>query len=97
MKQIEITEENGTIITKVENMTRIEIVGMLQVVLHDVLNNSKPVSEPTKDLLNTEEAIKLLRCSKRTIQNWRKEKRIPFKTIGGKLYYAKEDLLKLIK
>jgi hypothetical protein len=69
MKQIVITEENGTIITKVANMTRIETIGMLQVVLHDVLNNREPVPEPTKDLLNTEEAIKLLRCSKRTIIN----------------------------
>jgi excisionase family DNA binding protein len=105
MKKIEITvkERNGVADMEVicNGIQHFEVLGML----HGAINTLQmhtykpepPPPEPTKDLLNTEEAIKLLRCSKRTIQNWRNEKRIPFKTIGGKLYYAKDDLLKLIK
>jgi excisionase family DNA binding protein len=97
MKEIKITvDDNNTLQVTAVSMVHYEILGALHGAIAAV-QGAERNTKPAEQLLNTEEAIKLLRCSKRTIQNWRNEKRIPFKTIGGKLYYAKEDLLKLMK
>jgi len=105
MKQITITEKDGLITTKAVGMKRIEVIGHLQLALHNAIkgmpehSNTPPTEvEPIqKDLLNNAEAMELLRCSKRTLQNWRKSNKIPFKMIGSKIYYTRDNLEKLIK
>ena len=105
MKQITITEKDGMITTKAVGMKRIEVIGHLQLALHNAIkgmpehSNTPPTESEAvrKDLLNTEEAMTMLRCSKRTMQNWRDKKLLPFKMIGNKIYYTRANLEKLIK
>lgn len=50
-------------------------------------------SEFEKFYITNSELMKLLRVSRRTIQRWRMNGRIPFVKIGNNLYYRKDVLL----
>jgi len=49
------------------------------------------------DWLSTEDVMKWLRKSKRTIQNYRNEGKIPFETFNGCIYYSKREIEKHFK
>ncbi len=48
-------------------------------------------------LFTTDEACKILKCSKPTLHRWKKEGIIPFVRIGSNIRYKKSDLEKLGK
>ena len=48
-------------------------------------------------LYTTEEACKILKCSKPTLHRWKKEGIVPHIRIGNNIRYKKSDLLKLAK
>ena len=101
MKQIIITlNEENTLHVSAPGIPHYEVLGALHGAIAAVQGVSYiPPTEAEsiqKDLLNTEEAMKLLRCSKRTMHNWRKSGKLPFKTIGSKIYYRITDLKKMI-
>lgn len=50
-----------------------------------------------EELLNTEEAMKLLKVSKVTIHNWKKKGIIKSHKIGRKLFFKKHEILESIK
>ena len=52
-------------------------------------NKIPPLSE---SWLDTDEVCKILRISKRTLQNYRDKNYIPFAQFGTKIYYKKEDV-----
>lgn len=56
---------------------------------------------PKKDeeeLLTVEETIKILKCSKQALWNWRKKDILPSYRLGNRVYYKKSDIYnKLIK
>lgn len=41
---------------------------------------------------DTAEMMEVLHVSDRTLQRWRKEGKLPFKKLGGKIYYLADDL-----
>ena len=47
--------------------------------------------------LDNQEVILLLKVSKRTLQSYRDESKIPFSQIGNKLYYRASDVDKFLK
>ena len=49
------------------------------------------------DYYTTKELEQIFKVSRTTIQNWRKSKRLDETFIGGKVYFKKESVLKLIK
>jgi predicted DNA-binding transcriptional regulator AlpA len=59
--------------------------------------NSKNI-QTTDDLLTVEETLKLLKCSKQALWNWRKNGILPSYRLGNRVYYKKSDIFnKLVK
>ncbi|WBO83312.1 helix-turn-helix domain-containing protein [Hymenobacter yonginensis] len=50
----------------------------------------------TIDWLDNAEAAALLKISKRTLQSWRDEGLIGFSQIGGKIYYNREEIDRML-
>lgn len=54
----------------------------------------------TKEVQNKwykgKEACQILKCSTGTLQNLRIKGQLPFSKIGGTLYYAHEDIMKIL-
>ena len=56
------------------------------------------IKESNEEVLyTTEEACKILKCSKPTLHRWKKEGIVPHVRIGANIRYKKTDLVKLIK
>ena len=49
------------------------------------------------DLLDNEAFCEMMKISKRTAQNWRDSAKVPFSQIGSKIYYLREDIIKLLQ
>jgi predicted site-specific integrase-resolvase len=47
-------------------------------------------------IYNTDELMKLLKVSRRTVQNWRDEGTIEFSQINGKIYYRMSAIAKML-
>jgi hypothetical protein len=59
----------------------------------------KNLSEDNKEndtIYNTDELIRLLKVSRRTVQNWRDEGTIEFSQINGKIYYRMSSIAKML-
>ena len=59
----------------------------------------KNLSEDNKEndtIYNTDELIRLLKVSRRTVQNWRDEGTIEFSQINGKIYYRMSAIAKML-
>lgn len=52
--------------------------------------------EPSKQLINNNEFLKMMGISRRTAQIWRDEGIISFSQIKGKIYYKRSDIDKMI-
>lgn len=50
-----------------------------------------------EELYTTEEACKILKCSKPTLHRWKKENIVNHIRIGNNIRYKKSDLMKLAK
>ncbi len=42
--------------------------------------------------LNNEQVMAMLNISKRTLQNWRNDKKIGFSNVNGRIYYRRSDI-----
>ncbi|WP_426431419.1 helix-turn-helix domain-containing protein [Winogradskyella sp. HB-48] len=61
---------------------------------------TKEVDKPafSDELLTVEETLKLLKCSKQALWNWRKNGILPSYRLGNRVYYKKCDIFnKLVK
>lgn len=68
-----------------------EIVSTLNVIKENL--DSRDSKGPSIETwLTTEEVSKLLKVSKRTLQNYRDEGKLGFSQIGSKIYYRSTDL-----
>ena len=73
-----------------------EMVSLLRQIL-DVLQNFAPVQKTEEVWLDNTDVKRMLKISDPTLYRLRKSNQLPAKKIGGKWYYAKSDLLKLIR
>ena len=47
-------------------------------------------------IYNTDELIRLLKVSRRTVQNWRDQGTIEFSQVNGKIYYRMSAIAKML-
>ncbi|GHV40659.1 hypothetical protein FACS1894179_07550 [Bacteroidia bacterium] len=47
--------------------------------------------------MDSADVCRALGISKRTLQTWRNNGKIPFAMLGGKVYYKEEDISELLK
>ncbi|MCF8372403.1 MAG: helix-turn-helix domain-containing protein [Bacteroidales bacterium] len=50
-----------------------------------------------KEWIDTQEVCEMLHVSKRTLQNYRDQGKIPFSQIDGKMYYRQKDILNILE
>jgi hypothetical protein len=66
--------------------------------LREFFDKYHPPQKDKEELLTVEETIKILKCSKQALWNWRKNDILPSYRLGNRVYYKKSDIyLKLIK
>ncbi|HDY68216.1 MAG TPA: DNA-binding protein [Candidatus Scalindua sp.] len=55
------------------------------------------LKEPFKPIYHDKDLEELFLVSRRTIQNWRDEKKISFTKVGNKVFYTREDVESFLK
>jgi excisionase family DNA binding protein len=65
-----------------------EIRVLIREVLHSELN-----SKPAKELLNFKEACSYMGGSASALNQWKSQNRIPFKKLGKRVFFSREELL----
>ncbi|PWW20609.1 helix-turn-helix domain-containing protein [Chryseobacterium sp. AG844] len=73
-------------------MTRFDILGEKLSRKQNDLN-----SIDGEQLLDNQDVLQLLKISSRTLQRYRSDKKLPYYTISGKLYYKLSDVHQLIR
>ena len=63
------------------------------------INNRLTAKEkqPKEKWFDNQEVMQQLHISKRTLQTWRDEGKIPFSQVGSKIYYSESDINELLK
>jgi hypothetical protein len=63
----------------------------------DFARNEKPSDEPSlEDWLDNQDVMRALHISPRTLQTLRTNGILPFSRIGNKIYYRRQDILKIL-
>ncbi|MEP7168677.1 MAG: helix-turn-helix domain-containing protein [Bacteroidota bacterium] len=66
----------------------------------DALNEkvaAKHNPKPEEIIFDNADALKLLKVSRRTLQQWRTDGMISFSQVGSKLYYTQKDISEFIQ
>lgn len=61
------------------------------------LSKSKSIEIDGEVLLDNQDVLQLLKISSRSLQRYRTDKKLPYYTISGKLYYKLSDVHQLIR
>lgn len=62
-----------------------------------IKNQSKCIEIDGEQLLDNQDVLQLLKISSRSLQRYRTDKKLPYYTISGKLYYKLSDVHQLIR
>ena len=73
-----------------------EMIAQLRNRVEDILMNYRPVMNG-EIYLSGEDVCKLLHISKRTLQQYRDDKILPYIQIGGKIIYKETDILTILE
>lgn len=73
-----------------------EMIAQLRNRVEDILMNYRPVMNG-EIYLSGEDVCKLLHISKRTLQQYRDDKILPYIQIGGKIIYKQSDLVAVLE
>ena len=66
--------------------------------LKEFLSKNKSPQKDDEELLTIDETLKILKCSKQALWNWRKSGILPSYRMGNRVYYKKSDIFsKLVK
>jgi len=60
-------------------------------------NQSRFIEVNGEQLLDNQDVLQLLKISSRSLQRYRTDKKLPYYTISGKLYYKLSDVHQLIR
>ncbi|KXH81626.1 helix-turn-helix domain-containing protein [Chryseobacterium kwangjuense] len=60
-------------------------------------SQSKFIEIDGEQLLDNQDVLQLLKISSRSLQRYRTDKKLPYYTISGKLYYKLSDVHQLIR
>jgi hypothetical protein len=64
---------------------------------HIVTKQSRFIEIDGEQLLDNQDVLQLLKISSRSLQRYRTDKKLPYYTISGKLYYKLSDVHQLIR
>lgn len=64
---------------------------------HIISKQSKYIEIDGEQLLDNQDVLQLLKISSRSLQRYRTDKKLPYYTISGKLYYKLSDVHQLIR
>lgn len=89
----------------VMNIERIEFIAWMERIMErfDILkeqmikNQSRFIEIDGEQLLDNQDVLQLLKISSRSLQRYRTDKKLPYYTISGKLYYKLSDVHQLIR
>lgn len=73
-----------------------EMITQLRSRIEEILKNYRPVMNG-EIYLSGEDVCKLLHISKRTLQQYRDDKILPYIQIGGKIIYKETDILNVLE
>ena len=73
-----------------------EMIMQLKNHIEEILKNYRPVMNG-EIYLSGEDVCKLLHISKRTLQQYRDDKILPYIQIGGKIIYKESDILTILE
>ncbi|AZB07361.1 DNA-binding protein [Chryseobacterium sp. G0162] len=62
-----------------------------------IKNQSRFIEVDGEQLLDNQDVLQLLKISSRSLQRYRTDKKLPYYTISGKLYYKLSDVHQLIR
>ncbi|AZB30289.1 MULTISPECIES: helix-turn-helix domain-containing protein [Chryseobacterium] len=87
------------------NIERTEFIAWMERILErfDILkeqiisNQAKYIEIDGEVLLDNQDVLQLLKISSRSLQRYRTDKKLPYYTISGKLYYKLSDVHQLIR
>ncbi|SHF82476.1 helix-turn-helix domain-containing protein [Chryseobacterium sp. OV279] len=87
------------------NIDRIEFISWMERIMtrFDILseklkeNKNELNSIDGEQLLDNQDVLQLLKISSRSLQRYRSDKKLPYYTISGKLYYKLSDVHQLIR
>lgn len=87
------------------NIDRIEFTAWMERVMtrFDVLseklkeNQNQQIIVDGEQLLDNQDVLQMLKISSRSLQRYRSDKKLPYYTISGKLYYKLSDVHQLIR
>ncbi|MGE8555604.1 MAG: helix-turn-helix domain-containing protein [Chryseobacterium jejuense] len=87
------------------NIERTEFIAWMERIMErfDLLkeqmlkNQSKFIEVDGEQLLDNQDVLQLLKISSRSLQRYRTDKKLPYYTISGKLYYKLSDVHQLIR
>ncbi|QBA19691.1 DNA-binding protein [Chryseobacterium indologenes] len=87
------------------NIERTEFIAWMERVMErfDLLkeqmlkNQSRFIEIDGEQLLDNQDVLQLLKISSRSLQRYRTDKKLPYYTISGKLYYKLSDVHQLIR
>ena len=87
------------------NIERIEFIAWMERIMErfDLLkeqmikNQSQFLEIDGEQLLDNQDVLQLLKISSRSLQRYRTDKKLPYYTISGKLYYKLSDVHQLIR
>lgn len=87
------------------NIERIEFIAWMERIMErfDLLkeqmlkNQSRFIEVDGEQLLDNQDVLQLLKISSRSLQRYRTDKKLPYYTISGKLYYKLSDVHQLIR
>lgn len=66
--------------------------------LKEFFDKYNPSQKDEEELLTVDDTLKILKCSKQALWNWRKNDILPSYRLGNRVYYKKKDILsKLVK
>lgn len=80
---------------QLELLTRDDMKNFKTELLEEIRRMIQPSSE-TKEWLKSSDVMKLLNCSPGTLQNLRINGTLPFTKMGGTVYYAYSDVMKVL-
>jgi hypothetical protein len=63
----------------------------------DLMNEQQPVPVQNETWLDSQDILTRMNISERTLQNWRREKLLPYYKIRGKIYYKQSELNGMIE
>ncbi len=87
------------------NIERTEFIAWMERIMErfDILkeqmikNQSRFIEIDGEKLLDNQDVLQLLKISSRSLQRYRTDKKLPYYTISGKLYYKLSDVHQLIR